>query len=72
VVTDGHGEAVDATAEGAVSAPPPAVTARRITGAGDTFMAAHIAAEIAGQARDAALQAAVAAAAHYVAGHDHG
>ncbi len=72
VVTDGHGEAVDATAEGAVSATPPVVEARRITGAGDTFMAAHIAAELAGQARDAALQAAVMAAAHYVAGHDHG
>ena len=72
VVTDGHGEAVDATADGAVSATPPVVEARRITGAGDTFMAAHIAAELAGQARDAALQAAVMAAAHYVAGHDHG
>jgi pseudouridine kinase len=72
VVTDGQGEAVDATAEGAVRATPPAVEARRITGAGDTFMAAHIAAELAGQARQAALLAAVGAAARYVAGDEHG
>jgi pseudouridine kinase len=68
VVTDGTGEAVDASRDEAVGATPPVVEARRITGAGDTFMAAHIAAELAGAARQAALSAAVAAAARYVAG----
>jgi pseudouridine kinase len=72
VVTDGQAEAVDATGEGMVFATPPAVEARRITGAGDTFMAAHIAAELGGTGRDAALVAAAEAAARYVAGHDHG
>jgi pseudouridine kinase len=62
VVTDGQGEAVDATADGAVCATPPVVVARRITGAGDTFMAAHIAAELGGAARQAALVSAVGAA----------
>jgi pseudouridine kinase len=71
-VTDGQGEAVDATRGGRGACTPPAVEARRITGAGDTFMAAHIAAELAGQARQAALLAAVAAAARYVAGDEHG
>jgi hypothetical protein len=37
----------------------PPVEARRITGAGDTFMAAHIAAELAGSDREAALGFAV-------------
>ena len=40
----------------------------RVTGAGDTFMAAHIAAEIHGAAPDAALTQALAAAAQYVSG----
>ena len=34
---------------------PPPVSVTRVTGAGDTFMAAHIAAEIKGAAPDAAL-----------------
>jgi pseudouridine kinase len=56
VVTDGQGEAVDATARARCVRHAAAVEARRITGAGDTFMAAHIAAELAGQARQAALR----------------
>ena len=47
-------------------ATPPEVLAQRVTGAGDTFMAAHIAAELAGHNRAFALQAAVQAAATYV------
>jgi sugar/nucleoside kinase (ribokinase family) len=43
----------------------------RITGAGDTFMAAHIAAELAGTEAAGALEAAARAAALYVAGRDH-
>lgn len=72
VVTDGQGEAVDATSEDIVCVTPPGVDARRITGAGDTFMAAHIAAELGGRSREASLAAAAEAAARYVAGHDHG
>jgi sugar/nucleoside kinase (ribokinase family) len=40
----------------------------RVTGAGDTFMAAHIVAERQGADRDAALQTALRAAADYVSG----
>lgn len=68
LVTEGAQMAVDASADGTISAVPRAVEARRITGAGDTFMAAHIAAEVAGQTRDIALAAAVEAAATYVSG----
>jgi sugar/nucleoside kinase (ribokinase family) len=40
----------------------------RVTGAGDTFMAAHIASEAQGMDRDAALARALNAAATYVSG----
>lgn len=53
-----------------LTALPPSITPRRITGAGDTFMAAHIAAERRGQSGEIALQAALAAAASYVSGID--
>ena len=49
------------------TAPPP-VLATRVTGAGDTFMAAHIAAEAGGADRDTALARALRAAATYVSG----
>lgn len=68
LVTEGAQMAVDACADHSLSAVPPAVEARRITGAGDTFMAAHIAAEVAGKSRVASLEAAVNAAATYVSG----
>ena len=42
----------------------------RVTGAGDTFMASHIAAERSGLAREDALRAALEAAAKFVAGED--
>ena len=47
---------------------PPSVLVTRVTGAGDTFMAAHIVAERRGTARDAALEAALRSAADYVSG----
>ena len=53
---------------GVISAAPPPVMVTRITGAGDTFMAAHIVADRRGDAREAALAAALAAAAAYVSG----
>jgi len=68
LVTAGAEMAVDACRDRTLTALPPPVEARRITGAGDTFMAAHIAAELAGAGRDQALDRAVAAAATYVSG----
>ena len=47
---------------------PPQVMVTRVTGAGDTFMAAHIVAERRGAGRGAALAAAIRAAATYVSG----
>jgi sugar/nucleoside kinase (ribokinase family) len=66
LVTDGPALAVAAQADQRLVAKPPAITARRITGAGDTFMAAHIAAEFAGITGQAALAQAIATAADYV------
>jgi sugar/nucleoside kinase (ribokinase family) len=68
LVTAGAEMAVEASAGGTLTVVPPPVEARRITGAGDTFMAAHIAAELTGAAAEEALQTAVAAAAAYVSG----
>lgn len=68
LVTQGAHQAVDADARGAISRHPPKVAAQRITGAGDTFMAAHIAAELTGNDRVSALESALSAAADYVAG----
>ncbi|ANT59058.1 kinase [Salipiger sp. CCB-MM3] len=68
LVTDGGKPAADATAEGVVSECPPEVLVTRVTGAGDTFMAAHIAAELRGADRATALHEALEAAATYVSG----
>jgi pseudouridine kinase len=73
LVTDGG----KASADGQASAPaaariltatPPPVMVARVTGAGDTFMAAHIVAEIDGADRPTALARAIQAAADYVSG----
>lgn len=69
LVTDGGRDTADASADGIVSERPPEVLVTRVTGAGDTFMAGHIAAEIRGRApRAAALHEALRAAADYVSG----
>ena len=70
LVTNGAHPAACAQATGGavISATPPRITPRRITGAGDTFMAAHIIAERSGMAREGALTSALQAAADYVAG----
>jgi len=68
LVTDGARPAADAGAHGVLSARPPMVEPRCITGAGDTFMAAHLAAETAGHSPAFALEAALQAAATHVAG----
>ena len=68
LVTDGGGPSADADATGVVSEPPPDVLDTGVTGAGDTFMAAHMAAEAGGADRQAALHRALRAAARYVSG----
>ena len=68
LVTQGARGAVDAKADDMITRHPPEIAPVRITGAGDTFMAAHIAAELRGESREEALESAVAAAADYVAG----
>ncbi len=69
LVTDGGRPCADGLAGAdVITAAPPAVMVTRVTGAGDTFMAAHIVAERRGAARDAALAAALNAAADYVSG----
>lgn len=68
LVTDGGRPAADADGAGVVALPCRQVLVTRVTGAGDTFMAAHIAAEVAGLSRKAALARALEAAATYVSG----
>ncbi|SFD74184.1 Sugar or nucleoside kinase, ribokinase family [Sulfitobacter brevis] len=68
VVTDGGNPATVGSAESSVTQSPPPVHVARVTGAGDTFMAAHIASELRGATPDAALTDALEAAALYVSG----
>lgn len=69
VVTDGGRMAAEATrGAGVLTSAPPQVMVTRVTGAGDTFMAAHIAAESRGAGRAAALDEAIHRAAIYVSG----
>lgn len=71
VVTNGPHAAADAWRKhGTISQTPPQVTPARVTGAGDNFVAAHLAAELAGVTRERALAAAVQTSAAYVAGKD--
>ncbi|MBK0326972.1 kinase [Rhodobacteraceae bacterium F11138] len=68
LVTDGGRSASEADAERIITRTPPEVLVTRVTGAGDTFMAAHIAAEAKGANRATALDRALQAAATYVSG----
>ncbi|MCV6586242.1 MAG: PfkB family carbohydrate kinase [Marinibacterium sp.] len=69
LVTDGGKATTEARAgQDPISATPPEVMVTRVTGAGDTFMAAHIAAEANGAGRADALARALSAAASYVSG----
>jgi sugar/nucleoside kinase (ribokinase family) len=68
LVTNGAGSAADGTANGVISGAPPHVRQTRVTGAGDTFMAAHLVAERQGASREDALHRALEAAAAYVSG----
>ena len=68
LVTDGGNLAAEASATALRTAEPPEVLVTRVTGAGDTFMAAHIASELQNMAPQAALERALNAAATYVSG----
>ncbi|WP_293449364.1 PfkB family carbohydrate kinase [Planktotalea sp.] len=68
LVTDGGKCAAEADATGLRQAKPPQVLVARVTGAGDTFMAAHMSAELRGDAPQFALEQALQAAARYVSG----
>lgn len=69
VVTDGGRTAAEASrGQPTLTGAPPPVMVTRVTGAGDTFMAAHIAAETRGATRSDALSQALARAATYVSG----
>lgn len=68
LVTDGGNTAAEGSPHGIIEMAPPNVSVARVTGAGDTFMAAHIAAENDGHPREAALTRALQAAATYVSG----
>ncbi|SDD78120.1 Sugar or nucleoside kinase, ribokinase family [Paracoccus isoporae] len=71
IVTDGGYPVADGlSGEEILSAAPPAVTIARVTGAGDSFLAAHIAAERSGADRATALEKAAQAAAAHVSGKD--
>lgn len=68
LVTDGGNSATVGSDNGVLTQTPPAVLVTRVTGAGDTFMAAHIASEAGGADDAAALTRALNAAATYVSG----
>jgi len=68
LVTDGGRMAAEASQDGTLTETPPAVMVTRVTGAGDTFMAAHIASEAEGMPPQAALSRALKSAAAYVSG----
>ena len=68
LVTDGARSVTDGTKDSLITQTPPEVLVTRVTGAGDTFMAAHIASEVQYMPRDDALNRALEAAATYVSG----
>ncbi|SFI80888.1 Sugar or nucleoside kinase, ribokinase family [Celeribacter neptunius] len=68
LVTDGGKDATMARDGLTLTHTPPEVLVARVTGAGDTFMAAHIAAEVNGASEEEALINALDAAALYVSG----
>ncbi len=68
LVTDGARSTSEADGTDILTQTPPEVLVTRVTGAGDTFMAAHIAAEANGADRPQALRRALRAAATFVSG----
>jgi pseudouridine kinase len=70
LVTDGAKGVAEAKDGLVTTAATPAVAVKRITGAGDCFMAAHLVATMKGHDRQTALTLAAAAAARHVGGED--
>lgn len=70
VVTDGAKHAAIAHMDGVIQGQPSTVDVRRVTGAGDVFMASHIAAEMRGQTGQAALDFALETTAQYISTED--
>jgi sugar/nucleoside kinase (ribokinase family) len=68
VTNGGHPAAEGRRGLGVIEGTPPPVLVTRVTGAGDTFMAAHLVAERRGATRQDALDEALRAAATYVSG----
>ena len=70
IVTDGPRAAAEASSgqQPVTAVPPPVSQLAHVTGAGDTTLAAHLAAELAGAPRAEALRRAVAAGSAYVSG----
>lgn len=68
LVTNGAAPAAEAGAAGIRTLQPPEVLVTRVTGAGDSFMAAHMAAEARGADPDLAFRRALDAAAAHVSG----
>ena len=68
LVTNGGQDASEGREDGIITRTPPQVLVTRVTGAGDTFMAAHIAADIRGASSAEALEQALQTAATYVSG----
>lgn len=69
LVTNGGKPAAEGRrGQGVIEGEPPHVLVARVTGAGDTFMAAHLVAERRGASRQDALNEALRAAATYVSG----
>ncbi len=66
LVTDGARTATDSGPEATIMAAPPEVTVARFSGAGDSLVAAHVAAEASGADRESALHTALSAAAAHV------
>jgi pseudouridine kinase len=66
LVTNGAQIAADATSQDCLTGSPPNVQVHRITGAGDSFMAGHVDAELAGANRAQAIDTALQVAARYV------
>lgn len=69
LVTDGPRPCAEGQrGKGVIQGQPPQVALARVTGAGDTFMAAHLTAEHRGASRADALHAALQAAASFISG----
>ncbi len=68
LVTDGAAPVAWADAAGCIRATPPTVRAKRVTGAGDALMAAHLAARLRGLDATEALVLALARAAEHISG----